>query len=92
MYLVPFFITEKRFITLSFSYILYLFLKTDSLCYIKCPLHTVIKLVPVAYGCKSDYIGLPVEAVNTHREKPQVISPFIKKSSPRKLSVFKMEI
>ena len=54
----------------------------DSLCYIKCPLHTVIKLVPVAYGCKYDYVVLPVEAVNTHRDKPQVINTnFIKRTS-----------
>uniref|UniRef100_A0A4X2LJF4 6-phosphofructo-2-kinase/fructose-2,6-biphosphatase 1 n=1 Tax=Vombatus ursinus TaxID=29139 RepID=A0A4X2LJF4_VOMUR len=39
--------------------------------YLKCPLHTVLKLTPVAYGCKVDSIYLNVEAVNTHREKPE---------------------
>ncbi|XP_014348046.1 6-phosphofructo-2-kinase/fructose-2,6-bisphosphatase 2 isoform X1 [Latimeria chalumnae] len=38
--------------------------------YLKCPLHTVLKLTPVAYGCKVETIFLNVEAVNTHRDKP----------------------
>ncbi|XP_053577173.1 6-phosphofructo-2-kinase/fructose-2,6-bisphosphatase 4 isoform X2 [Bombina bombina] len=39
--------------------------------YLICPLHTVLKLTPVAYGCKVETISLQVEAVNTHREKPE---------------------
>ncbi|XP_018114401.1 6-phosphofructo-2-kinase/fructose-2,6-bisphosphatase 4 isoform X1 [Xenopus laevis] len=39
--------------------------------YLKCPLHTVMKLTPVAYGCKVEGIHLNVEAVNTHRNKPE---------------------
>ncbi|KAI2663704.1 6-phosphofructo-2-kinase/fructose-2,6-bisphosphatase 4 [Labeo rohita] len=39
--------------------------------YLKCPLHTVLKLTPVAYGCKVESIYLNVEAVNTHRDKPE---------------------
>ncbi|XP_018424638.1 PREDICTED: 6-phosphofructo-2-kinase/fructose-2,6-bisphosphatase 1 isoform X2 [Nanorana parkeri] len=42
----------------------------EELPYLKCPLHTVLKLTPVAYGCKVESIYLNVEAVNTHREKP----------------------
>ncbi|XP_043932395.1 6-phosphofructo-2-kinase/fructose-2,6-bisphosphatase 2 isoform X2 [Protopterus annectens] len=42
----------------------------DELPYLKCPLHSVIKLTPVAYGCKVETIHLNVEAVNTHRDKP----------------------
>ncbi|XP_064155759.1 6-phosphofructo-2-kinase/fructose-2,6-bisphosphatase-like [Anguilla rostrata] len=38
--------------------------------YLKCPLHTVLKLTPVAYGCKVESIFLNVEAVNTHRDRP----------------------
>ncbi|XP_063736588.1 6-phosphofructo-2-kinase/fructose-2,6-bisphosphatase isoform X2 [Eleginops maclovinus] len=38
--------------------------------YLKCPLHTVLKLTPVAYGCKVESVFLHVEAVNTHRDKP----------------------
>ncbi|CAN9515240.1 unnamed protein product [Ophioblennius macclurei] len=38
--------------------------------YLKCPLHTVLKLTPVAYGCKVESVFLNVEAVNTHRDKP----------------------
>uniref|UniRef100_A0AAR2L5U4 6-phosphofructo-2-kinase domain-containing protein n=1 Tax=Pygocentrus nattereri TaxID=42514 RepID=A0AAR2L5U4_PYGNA len=43
----------------------------DELPYLKCPLHTVLKLTPVAYGCKVESIYLNVEAVNTHRDKPE---------------------
>ncbi|CAL9703577.1 unnamed protein product [Knipowitschia caucasica] len=39
--------------------------------YLKCPLHTVLKLTPVAYGCKVESIYLNIEAVNTHRERPE---------------------
>ncbi|XP_056588162.1 6-phosphofructo-2-kinase/fructose-2,6-bisphosphatase isoform X2 [Triplophysa dalaica] len=42
----------------------------DELPYLKCPLHTVLKLTPVAYGCDVESIFLNVEAVNTHRERP----------------------
>ncbi|GAA6095924.1 6-phosphofructo-2-kinase/fructose-2,6-bisphosphatase 1 isoform X4 [Tachysurus ichikawai] len=38
--------------------------------YLKCPLHTVLKLTPVAYGCRVESIYLNIQAVNTHREKP----------------------
>lgn len=31
----------------------------------------MLKLTPVAYGCKVESIYLNVEAVNTHREKPE---------------------
>ncbi|XP_048840389.1 6-phosphofructo-2-kinase/fructose-2,6-bisphosphatase 1-like isoform X1 [Brienomyrus brachyistius] len=43
---------------------------SDELPYLKCPLHTVLKLTPVAYGCKVEPIFLNVEAVNTHRDRP----------------------
>ncbi|KAM4587643.1 6-phosphofructo-2-kinase/fructose-2,6-bisphosphatase 4a isoform 1-T1 [Odontesthes bonariensis] len=42
--------------------------------YLKCPLHTVLKLTPVAYGCKVESISLDVVAVNTHREKPENVN------------------
>uniref|UniRef100_A0A4W4EEQ8 6-phosphofructo-2-kinase/fructose-2,6-bisphosphatase 2 n=1 Tax=Electrophorus electricus TaxID=8005 RepID=A0A4W4EEQ8_ELEEL len=42
----------------------------DDLPYLKCPLHTVLKLTPVAYGCKVETFYLNVEAVNTHRDRP----------------------
>ncbi|CAB1330063.1 unnamed protein product [Coregonus sp. 'balchen'] len=49
----------------------YLLDKTaDELPYLKCPLHTVFKLTPVAYGCRVEHICLNIEAVNTHRERP----------------------
>ncbi|XP_037267413.1 6-phosphofructo-2-kinase/fructose-2,6-bisphosphatase 1 isoform X2 [Falco rusticolus] len=43
----------------------------DELPYLKCPLHTVLKLTPVAYGCEVESIFLNIEAVNTHRERPE---------------------
>ncbi|XP_018616260.1 6-phosphofructo-2-kinase/fructose-2,6-bisphosphatase 1 isoform X1 [Scleropages formosus] len=42
----------------------------EELPYLKCPLHTVLKLTPVAYGCKVESVFLNVEAVNTHRDRP----------------------
>ncbi|XP_053656077.2 6-phosphofructo-2-kinase/fructose-2,6-bisphosphatase isoform X3 [Cherax quadricarinatus] len=45
---------------------------SDELPYIEVPLHTVIKLTPVAYGCKEEYVPLHVPAVNTHRAKPEI--------------------
>jgi 6-phosphofructo-2-kinase / fructose-2,6-biphosphatase 2 len=44
----------------------------DELPYLEVPLHTVIKLTPVAYGCRMELLKLPIEAVDTHRPKPQV--------------------
>ncbi|XP_066217973.1 6-phosphofructo-2-kinase/fructose-2,6-bisphosphatase 2 isoform X2 [Saccopteryx leptura] len=43
---------------------------SDELPYLRCPLHTIFRLTPVAYGCKVETIKLNVEAVNTHRDKP----------------------
>ncbi|XP_013865029.1 6-phosphofructo-2-kinase/fructose-2,6-bisphosphatase 2 isoform X2 [Austrofundulus limnaeus] len=43
---------------------------TEDLPYMKCPLHAVLKLTPVAYGCKVEMFYLNVEAVNTHRDRP----------------------
>jgi 6-phosphofructo-2-kinase/fructose-2,6-biphosphatase 2 len=44
----------------------------DELPYLKVPLHTIIKLTPVAYGCKVEHIELGIDAVDTHRDKPEV--------------------
>ncbi|CAH2244561.1 jg11681 [Pararge aegeria aegeria] len=46
---------------------------TEDLPYLHVPLHTVIKLTPVAYGCREEHITLSVDAVDTHRPKPSVI-------------------
>ncbi|MEE6481658.1 hypothetical protein FKM82_012929 [Ascaphus truei] len=43
----------------------------DEMPYLKCPLHTVLKLTPVAYGCRVESISLHVDAVNTHRERTE---------------------
>jgi len=47
----------------------------DDLPYLKCPLHTVMKLTPTAYGCKIEKFPLEVEAVDTHRPKPTKSNP-----------------
>lgn len=44
----------------------------EELPYLKVPLHTIIKLTPVAYGCRVEHIKLPIEAVDTHRAKPAI--------------------
>ncbi|XP_040060910.1 6-phosphofructo-2-kinase/fructose-2,6-bisphosphatase 4b isoform X1 [Gasterosteus aculeatus] len=47
----------------------------DELPYLKCPLHTVLKLTPMAYGCKVESVCLGVDSVNTHRDRPEVGVP-----------------
>lgn len=42
----------------------------DALPYLKVPLHSVLKLTPVAYGCLVEEISLNVDAVDTHRPRP----------------------
>ncbi|KFO24084.1 6-phosphofructo-2-kinase/fructose-2,6-biphosphatase 3 [Fukomys damarensis] len=44
---------------------------TEEMLYLRCPLHTVLKLTPVAYGCRVESIYLNVESVSTHREKTE---------------------
>ncbi|KAI2798753.1 6-phosphofructo-2-kinase/fructose-2,6-bisphosphatase 2 [Blomia tropicalis] len=44
----------------------------EKLPYLKVPLHAIIKLTPVAYGCEVEEIKVNVPAVNTHRDKPLV--------------------
>jgi 6-phosphofructo-2-kinase / fructose-2,6-biphosphatase 2 len=34
------------------------------------PLHTLIKITPMAYGCHEERYALPIAAVDTHRPKP----------------------
>jgi len=48
------------------------FCVSDELPYIQLPLHTVVKLSPVAYGCIAEFISLDIPAVDTHRPKPPV--------------------
>uniref|UniRef100_A0A3Q3R643 6-phosphofructo-2-kinase domain-containing protein n=1 Tax=Monopterus albus TaxID=43700 RepID=A0A3Q3R643_MONAL len=44
----------------------------EELPYLRCPLHTILKLTPIAYGCTVESFYLNIEAVDTHREKPKV--------------------
>jgi len=44
----------------------------DELPYLNVPLHTVIKLSPIAYGCRSEHIPFDIKAVDTHRPRPPV--------------------
>ncbi|KAM3957124.1 6-phosphofructo-2-kinase/fructose-2,6-biphosphatase isoform 3-T3 [Aphomia sociella] len=56
----------------------------EELPYLHVPLHSVIKLTPVAYGCREEHIALSVAAVDTHRPKPCVIpAPPIGPSAPK---------
>ena len=55
-----------------FDIIMRLILSTDELPWLEVPLHTIIKLTPVAFGCKIEYDKIPVPAVDTHRPKPPV--------------------
>ncbi|KAI8437154.1 hypothetical protein MSG28_010497 [Choristoneura fumiferana] len=49
--------------------------------------HTVIKLTPVAYGCREEHVALAVAAVDTHRPRPPVIpAPLIKSPVPALLN------
>lgn len=57
--------TYTKFLTI-------LFYIPDELPYLQVPLHTVIKLTPVAYGCRVEHIKLEIDAVDTHRPKPSV--------------------
>lgn len=35
------------------------------------PLHTLIRITPMAYGCHEERYPLPIEAVDTHRPNPK---------------------
>ncbi len=63
-----------KMLVCSYIYDEYYFIEIflEDLPYTKVPLHTVIKLTPMAYGCLMECIPLEVDAVNTHREKPKV--------------------
>ncbi|XP_022693467.1 6-phosphofructo-2-kinase/fructose-2,6-bisphosphatase-like isoform X5 [Varroa jacobsoni] len=43
---------------------------SDELPYLRVPLHTILKLTPMAYGCDLQMLQIGIEAVDTHREKP----------------------
>jgi 6-phosphofructo-2-kinase/fructose-2,6-biphosphatase 2 len=61
------FFEEKKFIfKLSRN------IRTDELPYLNVPLHSVIKLTPIAYGCRMETIKFDVKAVDTYRAKPTV--------------------
>ncbi|KAL5516014.1 hypothetical protein EMCRGX_G001270 [Ephydatia muelleri] len=42
--------------------------------YLKVPLHTVMKLTPVAYGCILEEFQIPVPCVDTHRLQPEFVN------------------
>ncbi|KXJ20233.1 6-phosphofructo-2-kinase/fructose-2,6-bisphosphatase 1 [Exaiptasia diaphana] len=46
----------------------------EQLPYIKVPLHSVLKLTSVGYGCQVEKFDLNIPAVNTHRSKPEDVS------------------
>ncbi|KAM4678425.1 6-phosphofructo-2-kinase/fructose-2,6-bisphosphatase 3 isoform 2-T2 [Discoglossus pictus] len=63
----------------------------DEMPYIKCPLHTVLKLTPCAYGCRVEAVKFTVDSVNTHRERTnedpkKSINPLMRRNSVTPLS------
>lgn len=48
---------------------------TDELPYIDFPLHTVIKLTTLAYGCAEERVDFGVDAVSTYIPRPQAAPP-----------------
>ena len=51
----------------------------EELPWIEIPFHTIVKLSPIAYGCKVEYIPLGVPSVSTHRPKPEAPGALSKK-------------
>ncbi|XP_028969147.1 6-phosphofructo-2-kinase/fructose-2,6-bisphosphatase [Galendromus occidentalis] len=43
---------------------------SEELPYLRVPLHAILKLTPLAYGCDLQVFQIPIEAVDTHRDKP----------------------
>lgn len=60
----------------------FLLFVSDELPYLSVPLHTIIKLTPVAYGCKMELVKFAVDAVDTHRPKPKVSFSFLRHFVP----------
>jgi len=50
---------------------------TDELPYIDFPLHTIIKLTPLAYGCAEERVDFGIDAVSTYIPRPQVSRGFL---------------
>lgn len=51
-------------------YAYFMNLEKHQLPYIRIPLHTLIKLTPKAYGCEEQRCSVGIEAVDTHRPRP----------------------
>ncbi|KAM3924362.1 6-phosphofructo-2-kinase/fructose-2,6-bisphosphatase 3 isoform 1-T1 [Leptodactylus fuscus] len=43
----------------------------DEMPYLRCPLHSMLKLTPVAYGCHVETVTFSIDAVNTHVDRPE---------------------
>lgn len=56
----------------------------DELPYIRVPLHTLIKLTPVAYGCQVEYMSFDIDAVDTHRPCPLILPPLTSEERRRR--------
>lgn len=56
----------------------------EELPYIRVPLHTLIKLTPVAYGCQMEYKTFDIDAVDTHRPCPLIIPPLSSEERKRR--------
>ncbi|XP_077495451.1 6-phosphofructo-2-kinase/fructose-2,6-biphosphatase isoform X3 [Amblyomma americanum] len=45
---------------------------SEELPYLRVPLHSIIKLTPMAYGCEMKKFSVPIAAVDTHRARPSI--------------------
>ena len=54
-------------------YAYFMNISQEELPYIRIPLHNIIKLVPKAYSCEEERFKLNIEAVDTHRPKPNAV-------------------
>lgn len=56
----------------------------EELPYIRVPLHTLIKLTPVAYGCQVEYKTFDIDAVDTYRPCPLILPPLTSEEKRRR--------
>lgn len=56
----------------------------EELPYIRVPLHTLIKLTPVAYGCQMEYKTFEIDAVDTYRPCPIILPPLTSEEKRRR--------
>ncbi|ORX54124.1 fructose-2,6-bisphosphatase [Hesseltinella vesiculosa] len=66
--------------TIRCLYAYFMGLDHEQLPYARIPLHTLIELTPVAYGCKEKFYTVDIEAVDTYRPKSAGVQQALHKS------------